>query len=137
MLYNELSYIINNYFILNKYYMTILYLPKEILITIISYLDIQEQCRCIYIFNLPKRIPHKLNKEIINNMDNLFIKIRLIRKALSKVFNYYNAVDIHILQMFLVMCKDIGYNLSHDLFIIQQSYNIYNIQNQSRYLLKN
>jgi hypothetical protein len=105
------------------------YLPKEILLNIISYLDIEEQCKCIYLFNLPKRIPDKLNNDLINNMDNLFIKTRLVLTPLS-TFLYKHSIFMCNVQLFLNSCEQIGYNISHILHVIHKSHINARVQNK-------
>lgn len=71
-------------------------LPKEIMLNIISYLDLYDQLRIIKLYNLPKKIPKKLNNERINKLNNL-IKVKLnFDKILNVVCDSEYYMDLSI-----------------------------------------
>ena len=59
------------------------YLPTEIMSMIIGYLPIEHQYECITILHLPQRIPKKLNKFFIDQMNIKLNHLNIIQQLLS------------------------------------------------------
>jgi hypothetical protein len=71
-------------------------LPNEIMLNIISYLDLYDQLRIIKLYNLPKKIPKKLNIARINKLNNLILVKSHMDKILSVVYESEYYMDLSI-----------------------------------------
>jgi len=69
-------------------------LPKEILINIALYLNLEDELRFIEIFNLPKRIPRKLNINKLEKINNLLCHKCKIDLILCKIYSSMHYVDL-------------------------------------------
>jgi hypothetical protein len=69
-------------------------LPNEILMNISYYLNLDDELKFIEIFNLPKRIPRKLNRNKIEKINNMLCKKFKIDKTMSKIFFCEDYIDL-------------------------------------------